>query len=108
MGRTAWFRTAKAQNAESQKERTGLKRSWTREAGHAAGISDEQREERMRERFRSAIDENAKDKKRFDPVSGHFGGARSADYHFIDRIHGSKLMAALDQLSKEVACANKP
>jgi Ca2+-binding EF-hand superfamily protein len=90
----------------------GLKRSWTREAGNAAGISDEQREERMRERFRSAIDENAKDKRRFDPVSGHFGGRQKdgtfPDYHFIDRIHGSKLMAALDQLSKEVACANKP
>lgn len=64
----------------------------------------------MRERFRCAIDENAKDKKRFDPVTGHFGGRQAAgpDYHFIDRIHGSKLMAALDQLSKEVACANKP
>jgi len=114
MGRTAWFRTAKAsaQNAESQKERMGLKRSWTREAGHAAGISDELREERMRERFRCAIDENAKDKKRFDPVTGHFGGRGKdgtfPDYHFMDRIHGSKLMAALDQLSKEVACANKP
>ncbi|CAK0792528.1 unnamed protein product, partial [Prorocentrum cordatum] len=98
MGRTAWFRTAKAQDA-AQKE--GLKRSWTREAGQAAGLSDEQREERMRERFRCAIDENAKDKKRFDPVTGHFGTGKQSDYHFIDRIHSSKLMAALDQLSKE-------
>lgn len=106
MGRTAWFRQApklKEEGISRGQESASLRKSWTRDVS-----SPGEREERMRERFRYAIDEGNKQLKRLEPGALGPGGRLSPEFAFFERLNEPKLIEALTQLAREVANANKP